>query len=120
MSRNRVLGATAIGTVLAGLVLMFGATVRAEKSVSESAPPDHAAFDNRLFWQTTKIYCDSCHFGPKARGKLNLEALDLAHLDVNGEAWEKILGKLRNRQMPPAGMPRPDEVTYNRMVASIE
>jgi hypothetical protein len=120
MSRNRILGAGVIGTALAGLVLMFGATVRAEKPVSASALLDHAAFDKRLFWQTTKVYCDSCHFGPKARAKLNLETLDLAHLELNGEAWEKILGKLRNRQMPPAGVPRPDDATYKRMVASIE
>src|SRR5262249_32691619 len=40
--------------------------------------------------------------------------------DVNGEIWEKLLRKLRNHEMPPAGMPRPDPATYQMLVASIE
>ena len=71
-------------------------------------------------WRTCKIYCDTCHFGPKARAGLNLEALDLANLDDNGAIWEKLLRKLRNREMPPAGMPRPDAATYEALVNSIE
>ena len=46
--------------------------------------------------------------------------MDLAHLDVNGETWEKVLRKLRNREMPPVGVPRPDAATYEALVASIE
>ncbi len=118
MIRTRTLGA--IGAVLAGTVFLSGATVPAEKPAPAAAASDRPAFDRQTFWQTTKVYCDTCHFGPKARAKLDIEALDLAHLDVNGETWEKILRKLRNREMPPAGMPRPSAATYNALVASIE
>ena len=112
MIRTRALGvAGALGAVLAGLVLLPGATVSPEKSTPAGAPPDHARFDQQAFWQTTKLYCDTCHFGPKARAKLNLSALDLSHLDANGETWEKVLRKLRTREMPPAGLPRPDAAT---------
>src|SRR5690606_32518731 len=34
--------------------------------------------------------------------------------------WEKVLRKLRSRQMPPSGMPRPEETTYDRLVAFLE
>ena len=34
--------------------------------------------------------------------------------------WEKLVRKLRNREMPPAGMPRPDEATYDALVKYIE
>jgi hypothetical protein len=120
MIPTRALGA--IGLVLTGAVLLPAATAPTEKSASASAAATahQAAFDQQSFWQTTKVYCDSCHFGPKARAKLNLEALDFAHLDVNGETWEKILRKLRNREMPPVGMPRPQEVTYQALVSAIE
>jgi hypothetical protein len=107
--------------VLAGAVLVPATMMSAEKSTSQTAATAHrAVFDQQTFWQTTKQYCDTCHFGPKARAKLNLESLDLTNLSSNGETWEKVLRKLRSREMPPAGMPRPDAKTYETLVAAIE
>ena len=117
MIRTRALGA--IAAVLVGAVLLPAASVPAEKSPAASALAYHS-FDQQQFWQTTKVYCDSCHFGPKAKAKLNLENLDLAHLDRNGETWEKVLRKLRSREMPPVGMPRPTNVSYDQLVKAIE
>ena len=118
MIRTRALGA--IGVVLAGAVILPGATVPAARSASDAATANQAAFDQHSFWQTSKLYCDSCHTGPKARAKLNLENLDLAHLDADGETWEKVLRKLRSREMPPVGMPRPTPATYEALVKQIE
>jgi hypothetical protein len=109
---------------LAGAAFLPAASMPAENSASAAASvavaAHQAVFDQQSFWQTTKVYCDTCHFGPKARAKLNLEGLDLARLDVNGETWEKVLRKLKSREMPPAGMPHPDAATYDRLIASIE
>src|SRR5258706_12590250 len=126
MIRTRELVPT--GVLLAGAVFLPGAIIlsaeksaSAEKTTSAAAATAHgAAFDPQTFWQTTKVYCDTCHFGPKAKAKLNLENLDLARLDANGETWEKVLRKLRSREMPPIGMPRPTEVSYNALVSAIE
>jgi len=117
MIRTRAL--STIGIVLAGAVVLPAASLP-ENSPSAAAAAHRAAFDQQTFWQTTKVYCDTCHFGPKARAKLNLESLDLSNLGNNGETWEKILRKLRNREMPPVGMPRPTEVTYQALVSAIE
>src|SRR4029079_4687979 len=38
----------------------------------------------------------------------------------NPEIWEKVVRKLRGRMMPPPGRPRPDEKTYDDVVASLE
>jgi hypothetical protein len=86
MIRTRAL--STIG-VLASTVILLGATSSSEKSASASAASaaHRAAFDSQTFWQTTKVYCDTCHFGPKARAKLNLESLDLSNLGNNGETW---------------------------------
>jgi hypothetical protein len=116
MIRARLLAS--VGVVLGFAALWPAASTQAQNPTSASA--GHVAFDQQTFWQTTKVYCDSCHFGPKARAKLNLQALDLAHLDVNGATWEKVLRKMRTRDMPPAGMPRPNEATYVSIVKSIE
>src|SRR5262249_10467333 len=47
-------------------------------------------------------------------------SLDLANLDSNGAVWEKVLRKLRSREMPPPGAPRPDAATYEALVKAIE
>ena len=105
--------------VLAGTVLWPAGSVPAERSASSAAPSTRSVFDQQFFWQTAKVYCDSCHTGPRASGKLNLAALDLSRLDVHGETWEKILRKMRNREMPPAGAARPASATYDTIIASI-
>jgi len=118
MIRTRTLAS--ISMVLVGTVFLPPATLPADNSVSSAPPPHTAPFNQQTVWQTWKIYCDTCHFGPKARGNLNLENLDLANLDEKGGVWEKLLRKLRSREMPPPGMPRPADATYEALIKAIE
>jgi hypothetical protein len=97
--------------VLAGAVLLPAATLSAESSGSAAAAAHRA---------TLEQYCIGCHSGPTPFAGLNLEPLDFSNLEVNGASWEKLIRKLRGRQMPPAGMPRPDEATYEALVNYIE
>src|SRR5262249_54242854 len=76
-----------------------------------------AASDYRT---TLQLYCVGCHSGPNPFAGLNLEPLDFAKLEENGEIWEKLVRKLRARQMPPAGMPRPDDATLEGIVKFVE
>ncbi len=65
-------------------------------------------------------YCLTCH---NARLKTAGLALDLANIDRVGdspETWEKVARKLRTREMPPPGAPRPDDGTYRGVVSSLE
>jgi len=100
-----------ISMVLAGAALFPAATLSAENSFS-------AAIDSHR--TTLQLYCMGCHSGPTPFAALNLEALDPANLEDNGAIWEKLLGKLRNREMPPAGMPRPEPAAYNALVKYID
>ena len=36
-------------------------------------------------WRTWKLYCTSCHIGPRPPARLNLQALDLGNLNKNGD-----------------------------------
>src|SRR5262245_8465317 len=117
MARTRALAA--MGVAVAGVVLLRAAVVPADNSPSP-ATAQPQPFDQHSAWQTWKLYCDTCHFGPRARANVNLETLDLANLDTNGALWEKVLRKLRGREMPPPGAPRPDEATYAALVKAIE
>jgi Protein of unknown function (DUF1592)/Protein of unknown function (DUF1588)/Protein of unknown function (DUF1585)/Protein of unknown function (DUF1587)/Protein of unknown function (DUF1595) len=118
MARTRALAV--LGVAVASAALLRAAVVPAENSKPPAATVQPSTFDQHAAWGTWKLYCDTCHFGPKARAGVNLESLDLASLDSNGALWEKVLRKLRGREMPPPGMPRPDEATYQALVSAIE
>jgi Protein of unknown function (DUF1592)/Protein of unknown function (DUF1588)/Protein of unknown function (DUF1587)/Protein of unknown function (DUF1595)/Protein of unknown function (DUF1585) len=107
--------ALALGIAVVGAFFWRSSVVPAETPLSPTAAP----FDQHMVWGTWKKYCDSCHFGPKARGNVNLETLDLSNLNANGATWEKVLRKLRGREMPPPGALRPDEATYKTLVTAI-
>jgi hypothetical protein len=118
MIRTRAL--VAITLALAGAAFLRIAAVPAENSATATTPAHPTTFDQNTVWRTWKVYCDTCHFGPKARASVNLESLDLANLDRDGALWEKVLRKLRSREMPPPGSPRPDGATYETLVKAIE
>src|SRR5687768_9412177 len=65
-------------------------------------------------------YCINCHNSDEKKGDL---ALDLAGLDdvaAHSKLWEKVVRKLTARQMPPVGRSRPNEQTYQSIVAELE
>jgi hypothetical protein len=58
-------------------------------------------------------YCVSCHNQKAKTANLALDRADSEHPANSAEAWEKVIVKLRSRAMPPPGMPRPDNATYD-------
>ncbi len=109
MIRTRALAS--IGIALAGAILLPAASRPAENFAATAATAHRATLDQ---------YCVVCHSGPTPPAGLNLQALDVGNLEDNGVVWEKLLRKLRNREMPPAGMPRPDAATYDGLVKYID
>jgi mono/diheme cytochrome c family protein len=65
---------------------------------------------------TLDQYCVACHSDALQTAGLSLQGLDTSDFDANGAIWEKVLLKLRTRQMPPAGMPAPSAESYEDMV----
>jgi hypothetical protein len=58
-------------------------------------------------------YCVSCHNQRLKTANLMLDRADSDHVANSAESWEKVIVKLRSRAMPPSGMPRPDNATYD-------
>src|SRR5262245_34532579 len=110
MNRSRILAS--ISTLLAAAAFLPSATLQAQQTTNQSAAAAHK--------QTLQMYCVGCHSGPTPFAGLNLEPLDPANLEDNGVIWEKMIRKLRDRQMPPAGMPRPDPENYEAFIKFIE
>ena len=65
-------------------------------------------------------YCVTCHNDRLSTANLSLERLDVAHVAAGAETWEKVVRKLRAREMPPPPRPRPADETYIRFVDWIE
>src|SRR5262245_44893093 len=94
---------------LAGAVLFPAATLLAQNSPSAAA---HRT--------TLDKYCIGCHRGSTPVAGLRLDTFNTADFETDGLTWEKLARKLRNREMPPAGSPRPDAATYDAIVKYIE
>ena len=65
-------------------------------------------------------YCLGCHNTQSKAANLALDAIANAPAGQHPEAWEKVVKRLRGRSMPPAGLPRPDEQTYQTLQAGLE
>jgi hypothetical protein len=65
-------------------------------------------------------FCLDCHSGGNSKGGLDLESVDSFAVASNIEVWEKVVRKLRARQMPPGDSPRPDESVYVGVLTSLE
>lgn len=61
-------------------------------------------------------YCLDCHSGDAAEASVNLESVDLESLRREdrqaADTWERVVRKLRSRQMPPDGADRPSAEEY--------
>lgn len=65
-------------------------------------------------------YCVGCHNASLKSGNIALDTIDLANVGKDAGPWEKVMGKLRSRAMPPAGVPRPDDATYDALAQAID
>ena len=99
--------------MIAGLVgpAATGAESRASK-------PDGAAADSTA--SVIDRYCVDCHDNGTKKGGLSLESVDTRHLAADPQFWERVVQKLHYRQMPPMDEERPDEATYQRVVAHLQ
>jgi hypothetical protein len=68
----------------------------------------------------TEHYCLDCHDADVAKGGLNLAGVVSADAGLHPEVWEKVVRRLRGRQMPPQGKKRPDEGTYDSVILQLE
>ena len=82
--------------------------------------PDATAFEASVKPFLTKS-CVLCHNSKMKTGGLDLEAFPTAaSIAQDSHAWEKVLGKLRSHEMPPVGLPRPDEAEVTAVTDWIE
>jgi len=110
-------GATWIDVGIALLLVAGGLTgVAAAQQASAPRPAPPLSPERALVAR----YCIDCHSREEKTAGLALDAISLDDVDAHAEVWEKVVRKLRARQMPPAKAPRPDERTYDAAISSLE
>ena len=87
---------------------------------SSGGRPGSAATDQAAAQQVLQRYCISCHNARLKTASLALDGVDLQKVGTHPEIWEKVVTKLRTTSMPPAGRPRPDAATYDRLATWLE
>src|SRR5262245_34059448 len=107
-------GAVATFLLVNGFLLSLEA---GQQSPSTATAPPALGASHKTF---VTRYCVSCHNDRAKRGGLTLEAALAQDVGMSPEVWEKVIRKVRARQMPPIGLPRPDDATYNAEVALLE
>jgi hypothetical protein len=76
--------------------------------------------DDDAWRRAVKASCLDCHGTESPKGKLDLESIVDADAARHAPVWEKVLRRLRTRQMPPAGKDRPSEEAYRGLIAALE
>ena len=99
-----------ICALAAGCGLLAGTPAAAQSRPDSDAAP---------FRQTIAQYCLACHGSATKTAGLDLESLAAAAVAHDTDAWEGVARKLRGRQMPPVGMPKPDEAEYRTALQSL-
>jgi hypothetical protein len=64
-------------------------------------------------------YCLDCHDGSLKKGGLDLELISKDDPSQHPAAWEHVIRKMRARQMPPVGKDRPNDKSYDEVVAKL-
>lgn len=98
--------------ILLALLIVPSALAHAHAATKVTPPPPQPEVINE--------YCLLCHNDELVTGGLTLSGVNFENVGRDTEMWEKVLHKLRTGQMPPPGMPRPDEATSRSTVAWLE
>ncbi len=91
--------------------LMAGSTPALAQQTAASTPGTAEEF-KAVFTR----YCFTCHNERLKTADLILSQANVDDPIASADVWEKVIGKLRGRWMPPMGMPRPDDATYEAIL----
>src|ERR1700720_3285719 len=81
-----------------------------------SQPANQVAQHPESQWSTIQLYCFGCHNEGVGAGNLFLDQLGAESVPEHPEIFEKVVRKLRGRQMPPPGMLQPSQQEVDALI----
>ncbi|HKS36921.1 MAG TPA: DUF1592 domain-containing protein, partial [Verrucomicrobiae bacterium] len=106
--------------LIAGIGLFLASSLLAEKEKPLEHPGDNLKVSrdqSSPVGSLVKTYCSDCHDSEMKKGGLDLDSIGLEDVTEHPEVWEKVVRKLRTRQMPPMEKKRPEERAYDKVVS---
>src|SRR6202030_815447 len=103
---------------LIGISCAVGIVSAGSKAFSQTA--NQVAQHPESQWSTIQNYCFGCHNEFVKAGNLFLNQLSAESVPEHPEIFEKVVRKLRGRQMPPPGMPQPSQKEVDALVGWLE
>lgn len=97
------------------LSLTTGALIVTATAAQDAPKPAHSSYQILV-----ENHCFDCHDNDAQKGDLNLQAVISEPVSVHPEIWEKVVRRLRARQMPPTGKKRLPEPTYEAILLDLE
>src|SRR5438105_6678689 len=85
-----------------------------------SQPANQVAQHPESQWSTIGTYCFGCHNEGVGAGNLFLDKLGAESVPEHPEIFEKVVRKLRGRQMPPPGMHQPSQQEVDALIGWLE
>ena len=107
---------------LAGWLIGISCAVGIVSANSEvlSQPANKAAQHPESQWSTIGLYCFGCHNEEVRAGNLLLDQLSAESVPEHPEIFEKVVRKLRGRQMPPPGIDQPSQQDVDALIGWLE
>jgi mono/diheme cytochrome c family protein len=105
---------TTMSRAILGWLGVATAGFAAPQAVSPQQPP------SAQYREVLNRYCVTCHNEKLKTAGLTLGTMDVEKVPEGAAVWEKVLHKLRAREMPPAGLPRPDGNAYDSLASYLE
>ena len=97
----------------------FLAAVVMAVALDSAAAPQTASPLSAPVKSVVNQYCVSCHDADMKKGGLDLERLSRDGVTDHSDEWEKVIRKMRARQMPPVGKERPTDQTFDEVVGKL-
>ncbi len=109
-------------TALAALAQQRPAAQVATKPATQpaSAAGDAASHQASSYQGMIDQYCILCHSDALKTAGVVLEGVPVSRVGDNTALWERVLRKFGTGQMPPPGMPRPDDATSAQFTSWLE
>src|SRR5262249_10429014 len=108
----------ALARWLIGISCAVGIASADSKVFSQPANPIAQQAESQ--WSTIGLYCFGCHNEAVREGNLLFDQLDAESVSTHTEIFEKVVRKLRGRQMPPPGMQQPSQQEVDALVGWLE
>ena len=103
---------SAVGSAFGWAVWFLAGTVQAAPQTARGSAVQMTSVVTPVIAE----YCAGCHDAEVKKGGLDLQRLSQENVTQHPDEWERVIRKLRARQMPPPGKRRPGESAYQLVV----